>query len=384
VDLEDASPLVVTRGASELNDPEGEKRALANAPDLDVQALDTEPPAILRVPFGVEASSGGAPSVLHPRGRISPPLPSDASRGRRLFRGVVRLVEGLYHHDDIFHMAPAMAFHFFLSLMPLLVFIGYVVGLVAQRKGVAAVLGMLLENLPATTEAVLEKEVSRLAAADQLGAIAAVGFLWIASGGTQGLMQAVERVVGAPRRAWWRQRLLALVWVLATLVAFGIAALGIIQWDDVVHAPDDVAVTAVPAEHAPDEVRQARTGAPAAVRPFAPAKRVRRLLRGGGERALAIGASLVAAVGGLAGFYQFSIAHSRRVRRRVVPGALLAMGLVIIVSWGFGLYVRTLASYTVYYGSLAAIAVLLVWLWLVSVAILVGAELNSQLEGLRD
>jgi membrane protein len=60
------------------------------------------------------------------------------------------------------------------------------------------------------------------------------------------------------------------------------------------------------------------------------------------------------------------------------------MGLVVVISWGFGLYVRTLASYTVYYGSLAAIAVLLIWLWLLSVAILVGAELNSQLEGLRD
>ena len=34
--------------------------------------------------------------------------------------------------------------------------------------------------------------------------------------------------------------------------------------------------------------------------------------------------------------------------------------------------------------TLAAVAVLLVWLWLTSFAILVGAELNSQLEGLRD
>jgi membrane protein len=111
---------------------------------------------------------------------------------------------------------------------------------------------------------------------------------------------------------------------------------------------------------------------------------VRAILRGGGERALTMALSLLVAVGGLAGFYQFSIAHSRRVRRRVVPGAMLAVGLVIVISWGFSLYVRTLASYTIYYGGLAAIAVLLIWLWLMSVAILVGAELNSQLEGLRD
>jgi membrane protein len=68
----------------------------------------------------------------------------------------------------------------------------------------------------------------------------------------------------------------------------------------------------------------------------------------------------------------------------VLPGAALAVALWIVVSWAFSLYLRTLASYTVYYGSLAAVAVLLVWLWLISLAILIGAELNSQLEGLRD
>ena len=62
----------------------------------------------------------------------------------------------------------------------------------------------------------------------------------------------------------------------------------------------------------------------------------------------------------------------------------MAVVLIVIVSWAFSLYVRTLDSYTVYYGGLAAMAVLLVWLWLMSLAILFGAELNSQLEGLRD
>jgi membrane protein len=72
------------------------------------------------------------------------------------------------------------------------------------------------------------------------------------------------------------------------------------------------------------------------------------------------------------------------VTRRVLPGAALAVVLWLVISWAFGLYVSTLAEYAVFYGSLAAVAVLLVWLWLTSLAILVGAELNSQLEGLRD
>ena len=93
---------------------------------------------------------------------------------------------------------------------------------------------------------------------------------------------------------------------------------------------------------------------------------------------------LVTGVAVLAAFYRFSVAHARPVRRRVLPGALLATALIVVVSSAFSLYVATLASYTVYYGGLAAIAVLLVWLWLLSLSILVGAELNSQLEGLRD
>ena len=285
--------------------------------------------------------AGSSHDLLHPRGRILPPLPRNDTRLRRFVRGLQRLVQGLYFHE-VSRIAPAMAFHFFLSLLPLLAFVGYVVGVIAQRRGVSSVIGMVLTNLPEATESVLQNEVSHLANARRLGPLAAVGFLWIASGGIQGLMEAVEMVVGAPRRAWWKQRLLAVGWVVAVLVLFGLASLGLIQWDDAVQ------------------------------------------MRGAEDRAVAIVLSLAAALVGLGAFYRFSVTHSRTVRRRVLPGAVLALGLWLVVSWAFSLYIRTLASYTVYYGSLAAVAVLLVWLWLVSLAILVGAELNSQLEGLRD
>jgi uncharacterized BrkB/YihY/UPF0761 family membrane protein len=347
-------------------------------------------------------SDAPPPSVLLPRGLIWQRLPRTAPVYRRFARGIVRLVQGVYHQDELFHAAPGMAFHFFLSLLPLLVFIGYALGLIAQNKGAAAVIGLLLNNLPPTAQAMISQEVARLASADRLGPLAAVGFFWIASGGTQGLMQAVERVVGVPRRAWWRQRLLAFAWVLGTLIAFAIASFGIIKWDDVVNAPiegEAPPAAAAATAAAPSSTASSSTTAPTpnpsasasdndipapdrVVRPAA--LRARKFLRGGGEGYLAMILSLLAAVCGLAGFYHFSIAHTHRVRRRVFPGAFLAIALVVVVSWGFSLYVRTLATYTVYYGSLAAIAVLLIWLWLISLAMLIGAELNSQLEGLRD
>jgi membrane protein len=57
--------------------------------------------------------------------------------------------------------------------------------------------------------------------------------------------------------------------------------------------------------------------------------------------------------------------------------------LLVLVTYGFAAYVRTLADDALFYGSAAAVATLLVWLYLSSLALLVGAEVNAQLEGVR-
>jgi membrane protein len=340
---------------------------------------------------------------------IAPSLPPDAPRGRRLLRTLRRLGHGLVLHDVLL-AAPAMAFHFFLSLLPLLVFVGYVVGLIARRRGVEAVLSPVLDNLPATAGAIVKKEVERLAGAGgaALGPVAAASFLWIASGGTHGLMNAVENVVGAPRRPWWKKRLLSVGWVLGSLAAFAFAAYAVVTWDSLVHprAPEPRAsggetsvspsVTTLPtsaSKRAGANAANGSSASPSAERGDRSAdssskdsarRRRARIVRSSGERALALGLSVLFATAVLATFYRFSVSHSKRVERRVFPGAVVAVVLWLVISWAFGLYVSTLAEYAVFYGSLAAVAVLLVWLWLTSLAILVGAELNSQLEGLRD
>ena len=296
--------------------------------------------------------SVAAPSVLFPRGRLAPPLPRGAPIWKRVWRALYRLGHALYLHDA-FQSAPAMAFHIFLSLLPLLVFVGYWLGSFAKKIGVEAVMWPILEYLPPTTEVIVKHEVERMAEADTLGLIAFVGFLWIASGGTHGLMDALETVVGAPRRPWWKKRLLAAGWTLALLALATIGSFGVVKWDAFVH-------------------------------PRAGAVGIALFLKSGGERALALSLALTFAVLVLAGFYWFAVSHPARVKRRVFPGAFLAVLLVIVISWVFGLYLRTLASYAVFYGSLAAVAVLLIWLWLVCLAMIVGAELNAQFEVLRD
>lgn len=318
---------------------------------------------------------------MHPRGLIAPPLPKDAPRWQRALRALVRLAQGLYFHDA-FRVAPAMAFHFFLSLLPLLVFGGWVIAALVRQRGADTILDPFLSSLPAGTESLVEREAHRLAGADRLGPLAALGFLWIASGGTHGLMDAVEAVVGAPRRPWWKQRLLALVWVFAAIAAVALASFAVIKWDDTFH--DDRTTSAAVAPAIAPVPSSTAGGTPRSHSSAPRVRRTMRMLESEGERALALIFSLAGAIAGLAGFYRLSVSHVRRVKRRVFPGAALAVGLWLVISWGFGLYVRTLTDYAVFYGSLAAVAVLLVWLWLASLAILVGAELNAQLEGLRD
>jgi membrane protein len=65
--------------------------------------------------------------------------------------------------------------------------------------------------------------------------------------------------------------------------------------------------------------------------------------------------------------------------RWVMPGGVVAVIGWMVASAAFGLYVANFGSYNKTYGSLGAIIIFLVWLWLSNVAILLGAELNAEI-----
>lgn len=64
---------------------------------------------------------------------------------------------------------------------------------------------------------------------------------------------------------------------------------------------------------------------------------------------------------------------------RQAPGGLVAVALWLLASAGFGFYVANFASYNKTYGTLGGVIVFFVWLWVSNLAILFGAELNSEL-----
>jgi membrane protein len=72
--------------------------------------------------------------------------------------------------------------------------------------------------------------------------------------------------------------------------------------------------------------------------------------------------------------------NAKQPFRWVTPGGILAVVVWVLASAGFAVYVANFGSYNKTYGSLAGVIVFLVWLWLSNTAILLGAELNAELE----
>jgi len=76
----------------------------------------------------------------------------------------------------------------------------------------------------------------------------------------------------------------------------------------------------------------------------------------------------------------YHFAHSRETRwRRDVPGALFASVLWLIVSYGFRLYLKSAANVNPVFGVLGGALTLMVWVYMLCLALLLGGELNAVL-----
>ena len=70
--------------------------------------------------------------------------------------------------------------------------------------------------------------------------------------------------------------------------------------------------------------------------------------------------------------------------RWISPGAVLAILTWVLASVAFGFYIGNFGKYNATYGSLGGIIVFLLWLWLTNIALLLGAELDAELERVRE
>ena len=279
---------------------------------------------------------------------------------RRLWRLTRNVVKGLFKHHAFDHAA-TMAFYFFLGTIPLLVFAGLLVGSVMQREGAEELAAPLYNAMPKVASHLLRHELYEIADtnAPSIAPLSVLGFLWLTTNGIHNLMDVFELLVGAKQRPWYRQRLIATIWVVAVLTAIAATT-----W--VVLAVNGAAAN-LSAKHLPALAHQMSEFVAQGWQRF-------------GVLTVFVGMTSV----GLAIFYRTSVVHPPGVRRHVWAGTIVALALWAAVSWAFGTYVKTIAHYAVYYGSLATVAVTLLWLYLTSLALLVGAEINANIEGTRE
>ena len=78
--------------------------------------------------------------------------------------------------------------------------------------------------------------------------------------------------------------------------------------------------------------------------------------------------------------YYFAPCHTGRPWRWATPGAIIAVILWLMISFGLRGYLHFFNSYSRTYGSLGALIVLMLWFYLTGLAVLIGGEINSMLE----
>lgn len=267
---------------------------------------------------------------------------------RPLGRGLLSLWRGLRRHHAA-RNASAMAFDLFLAAIPMLALAGWMISVVLKRDQRAlGTTSLLLDLTPAEVHLLATRHLERFLPG-AVAPIAVLGSIWLASSAFHTLMSVFEVAIGAQRRAWWVKRLIAIGCVFAAITAFALTGFVAVQL----------------------------AGGPATLL---------RLVRAGEGigaplgRVVAATVALLGATAALAGFFRVAVQRPD-VERRVWPGAALTVAIGGLASYLFGYYAKHLARFSVYYGSLTAVAIVLAWLWIWCAALLVGAELNAQLEG---
>lgn len=89
---------------------------------------------------------------------------------------------------------------------------------------------------------------------------------------------------------------------------------------------------------------------------------------------------MFAALGAL---YAMSM-DERQPFKTLLPGITASLFAWMIVSIGFSFYVENFANYSIIYGALGTVIILMVWLYMTSLILILGAELNAALKTIRE
>ncbi len=266
--------------------------------------------------------------------------------------GVLRRTVAEFRRDNLTNLAAALTYYGILAIFPALLALVSILGLIGHSA-----IQPLIENLgkagpgPArsiVTSALQNLEQSR-GAASGIFIAGLAGALWSASGYVAGFMWAANRIYDVEEgRPIWKTVPVRLGVTLVTVALLVVCCVAVV-------------VTGGLARQIGDVIGVGGT----AVTVWDIAK----------WPVLVVIVSLMLAI-----LYWAAPNVKHPGFRWLSPGGVLAVAVWIIASGAFALYVANFSSYNKTYGSLAAIVIFLVWLWITNVAILLGAELNAELE----
>jgi membrane protein len=251
--------------------------------------------------------------------------------------------------DQVPLLGAGVAFYAFMSLFPAMIALILVYGLVADPAQIADQVKSATGALPADAQQLVTTQLQSMASGRShlgVGLIVALALaLWSASSGVGNLMTAVNTAYDEDeKRGFVKRKGLALLMTIGAIVFMLVVI---------------VLVAVVPA------VLSSAVSSP----PLSLAISVLRYV------------ILVLIVSGaLAIVYRVSPSRDAPQMRWVSIGAIVATVLWLVASIGFSLYVTYFGSYAKTYGALASVVVLLLWLWITSYAVLLGAEINAESE----
>jgi membrane protein len=283
-------------------------------------------------------------------GNGTPQAPTDLSK--RTWMGTLTRTLREFKEDDLSLLAAALTYYAILALFPALLVLLSLLGLAGSGT-----VDTLLQNVgslaPSATRTVITNAVHNLQSSNKAAGVAfifgLVGALWSASGYVGGFMKAANIIYEVEEgRKFWK---LKPIQIFATLVVVLLSAIVVIA----------VVVTGPIAQKAGNIVGAGST----AVTVFNIAK-------------WPVIAFVVAQI--FAFLYWISPNVKQPGYRWLSPGGILAVVLWVIASALFAFYVANFGSYSKTYGSMAAVIIFLVWLWITNLVMLLGLEFNAEVE----
>ena len=261
-----------------------------------------------------------------------------------------RLVKRI-KEDRIFGRAAQLSYYFLLALFPLLLFLINILGYLAQQGTLFRdkLLVYVAAVMPASAFLLVHNTLDEVSASSGKGKLSfgLLAALWAASNGMGAISDTLNIAYNVKeKRPWWKVRLIC-VGLTVALAILILAALAIVLYGGTI-----------------GEALATRYG-------FSNLFTI----------VWKIVQWPIALLFVLTTFnlvYNFAPNIPARARRVITPGAFAGVGLWLAVSFGFRLYLGFFDSYSVTYGSLGAVIILMLWFYLSGVAILIGGEVNSE------